>query len=184
MFTPILSTIRSSRGLTQSVLSCLAQVFLPVTEGSYMETTVNGGHLYSLVPGIQTVLHWHVLKWQNNTPDHSRSHYNKAVVKHQPLFCNNHFSLWVSAQYLNQTPGHFDTHSSMLQEDKAWQRPFSMSYSSSMIWSLTPKAHCNSTCQYSNNNPKQPRRNLAIKTIDSYKLKIPVMSQLNYTATH
>lgn len=82
MFSHILSTTRSSRGLAQSIISCLAQVFLPVAQGSYMETTVNGGRLNPLVPWIQTVLQWHVLKWQNNTPDRSRSHYNKVVAKH------------------------------------------------------------------------------------------------------
>lgn len=82
MFSHILSTTRSSRGLAQSIISCLAQVFLPVAQGSYMETNVNGGHLNPLVPCIQTVLQWHVLKWQNNTPDHSRSHPNKVVAKH------------------------------------------------------------------------------------------------------
>lgn len=82
MFSHILSTTRSSRGLAQSIISCLAPVFLPVAQGSYMETTVNGGRLNPLMPWIQTVLQWHVLKWQNNTPDRSRSHYNKVAAKH------------------------------------------------------------------------------------------------------
>lgn len=171
MFTHILSTIRSSWGLAQSIIPCLAQVFLPVAQGSYMETTVNGGHLYPLVPWIQTVLHWLVLKWQNNTPDRSRLRYNKAVAKHSSTsFLQQSFvSLGFSA-VLNSDSRTFwsEVQSSMLQEDKAWQGPLNellFHCSLSTLQIFTPKAHCNSMCQYSHNSPKQPYRNQTIKAI-------------------
>lgn len=125
MFTHILSTIRSSQGLAQSIISCLAQVFLPVAQGSYMETTVNGGHLYPLVPWIQTVLHWHMLEWQN-TPDRSRSRYNKAVAQHSSTsFLQQSFvSLGFSAVLKSDCRTFWsEAYSFTLQEDKAWQRP-------------------------------------------------------------
>lgn len=136
MFTHILSTIKSSRNLAQSILPCLALVFLPVARDSYMETTVNAGHLYPLVPWIQTVLHWHVLKWQNNTPDHSRSRYNKAVAKHsstsflQPSLVSLGFSAVLKSDYRTFWS---EAHSSVLWDDKAWQR--------SSLWA-TPSLRC------------------------------------------
>lgn len=126
MFTHILSTIRSSRGLTQSIIPCLAQVFLPVAQGSYMETTVNGGYLYPLVPWIQTVLHWHMLEWQNNTPDRSRSRYNKAVAQRSStsVLQQSFVSLGFSAVLKSDCRTFWSkAYSSTLQEDKAWQRP-------------------------------------------------------------
>lgn len=126
MFTHILSTICSSRGLAQSIIPCLAQVFLPVAQGSYMETIVNGGHLYPLVPWIQTVLRWHVLKWQNNTPDRSRSRYNKAVAQHSSTsFLQQPFVSQGFSAVLKSDSRTFwrEARSSTLQEDKAWQRP-------------------------------------------------------------
>lgn len=89
---------------------------------------------------------------------------------HQPHFCNNHLSLWVSAQYLNQTAGHFEVRHTAphFRKTKPGRGPLHQllfHYSASTIQIFTPKAHCSCLCQCFSNSPKQPHRNQTIKTI-------------------
>lgn len=89
---------------------------------------------------------------------------------HQPQFCNDRLSLWVSAQYLNWVPGHSEeTHAALgFRKTNPGRGPLHellFHYSASMIRIFTPKACCNSTYRYSDNSPKQPHRNQTIKRI-------------------